>query len=208
MTSHAAFAFPVAVLLALHAVPIAVAAGPEPGINVNIVNPLPVPISGSISVPGGVTVSGSVTVNNPATSPVQVTGDVDANVVLPATAFSYPPKQLSIAAAGAAGVAPDPSGTRFAITSVTITNGSAFEFEAVIQAFGLDATNTDCGLAHNSVSSSPGPRLFVPAKSTVHVAYPQPFVTAAVTGPKVCLLVSGSGIEPSTWSIVGYRILP
>src|SRR5205085_7177042 len=89
--------------------------------------------------------------------------------------------------------AADPSGTRYAISSVTVTNPSATASgEVSIRAEAFTVNTPDCRFISNEVAHADGPQLHVPPATTVHVTFPQPFVTAAVTGPQVCLGLSST----------------
>ena len=181
------------------------AAGPDPGINVTVTNPAsnPVPVTGTLSV------GGSVTINNPTTAPVPVQGVVGAIPLLPTNAFSIPPTQPSLAASGSSSQKPDPSGTRYAISSITVTNTTTGAGLITFRAYGSQlAIGGTCAGVVNAVSHSDGPVIWVPANATVHIAFPQPFITEPATGPNVCMTAGGFGFESSTWSMVGYKILP
>jgi hypothetical protein len=188
-------------VLALYGVT-AGAAGPDPGINVTVTNPPsnPVPVTGSLNVSGG------LTVNNPASAPVPIAGVVGAIPLLPANAFTIPPTQPSLSFAGSV-TPPDPSGTRYAISSVTVTNPTGASGVLIVRAEAT-AVTANCRFIFNEVASADGPTIYVPAQSTVQVTFPQPYVTAAISGPQVCLAAGGFGTVGATWSAVGYKILP
>ncbi len=126
-----------------------------------------------------------------------------------ATAFSspaYPVAQDAIQ--GSWAMTPDPVGTRYALTSVTVTNTLNVVQTVFFQVRPGNFGNT-CG---NSVPSTfdlaIGPVVVVPAAGTVHLQFPQPFITNAISsGPAVCLTAAAT--EPgATWSVVGYKLLP
>jgi hypothetical protein len=135
--------------------------------------------------------------------------------------FTIPPVQPAGAPTGSPLMTPDPSGTQYAITSVTVSNaGGGAEcctaeprtLTLIAVAFSTAENNT-CRLLHlGYVEAAPGPKVTVPAQDTVHVTFPQPYITAPVNGPLVCLgataeFVTG-GTAGLTWSAVGYKILP
>ena len=95
---------------------------------------------------------------------------------------------------------PDPGGTSYAITSLTVANRSSTSVTAF--AFALWSPTTDCG----SGILSGGPSVVVPAGETVHMSFPQPFVLSALPTATSCLKVSNSG-EPVAvdFTVVGYR---
>ena len=113
---------------------------------------------------------------------------------------------------------PDPSGTQYAITSVTVSNagggvGAAEPRTLTLFAVAFSAAENDtCRLLHlGFVEWAPGPKVTVPPLDTVHITFPEPYITAPVNGPLVCL---GATAETATntigltWSAVGYKILP
>jgi|RhiMetdeSRZDD1v2_1073273.scaffolds.fasta_scaffold87530_4 hypothetical protein len=135
--------------------------------------------------------------------------------------FTIPPVQeVSVAPTGSPLMTPDPSGTRYAITSVTVSNakgglqGGTAEpvtLTLIAVAFGTPENNT-CRLLHlGFVETAPGPTVTVSPQDTVHLAFPQPYITAPVDGPFVCLgatAITSGGNQGLTWSAVGYKILP
>jgi hypothetical protein len=69
--------------------------------------------------------------------------------------------------------------------------------------------NDFCAFPVDNLASAAGPELVVPPQSTVHITFPQPFLTDAVAGTNVCLQAFGSGAFIGVkWSAVGYKILP
>lgn len=168
---------------------------PDP---VSIVNPLPLPVTGSVGITGTPTVN----VQSSDANPIIVKESQVQN------AFSSPPLQISIAAAGPS-APPDPSGTRYAITSVTLDNGTNFPQTLSLAAVAVGVvTSNSCRFPANQQASAAGPTLRAPAQSTVQLTFPTPFITDAVNGTVVCLVASGTGGVGSTWSAVGYKILP
>jgi type IV secretory pathway protease TraF len=151
-----------------------------------------------------------VTVNNSATEPVPiwVVHPVSTTPVSPGEPFTIAPKQATQVVAGGP-IAPDPSGTRYAITSLTGVNTSAEPVTILTRAVAVGGVQPDCRFVFNQEDTTDGPEIRIPANDTVHIAFPQPFVTAAVTGTEVCLVAAGNpsyiGIK---WSVTGYKILP
>jgi hypothetical protein len=144
----------------------------------------------------------NVTIVNPPTQPLPVTG------TLPANAFTIPPQTIFPIPVGE-DVAPDPAGTRYAITSVTVSNPSDSSGEVALLASASNSAISSCRLFFGGVDFADGPRLYVQARTTTHLAFPQPYVTGPlVAGSQVCLLLSGPGVNSngSTWSAVGYKI--
>src|SRR5215467_10320755 len=70
----------------------AAAQGPATGLAVNIVNPLPVPVTGST------TISGTVAATQSGSWNVGITGTVNVTPVLPARAFTITPSPIFLAA--------------------------------------------------------------------------------------------------------------
>jgi hypothetical protein len=125
---------------------------------------------------------------------------------LPFNWFSYPPQQASIASAGSTGVKPDPSGTRYAITSFTVNNPSASLATIRLTAFASNSAWTDCGVLFNVDDSAPGPEMTIAPSSTVELTFPTPFIIKRVIGTNVCLGAGGNGFAGLKWSAVGYRL--
>lgn len=183
----------------------------------------PWPVTGTVNVgnlPATQQVSGTVGVSNfPSAQAVTGTVGIDSahNTVridaagsIPATAFSIPPLGISAAPEGDPNESPDPSGTRYAITSVVVTNtvSQAVEVDLGAGAFSpAGLLGNGCAGLGDQVASVPGPDLIVGPDSTLVVNYPQPFITAPVTGGLVCLIAdSGTPFVGVTWSAVGYRL--
>jgi hypothetical protein len=139
---------------------------------------------------------------------VDTNGNLKVQVAPPNTQFSIPPIQLSIAAAGSDLVKPDPSGTRYLISSFTVTNPTNNTIDIFLRSVASQTTSNGCRLPLNQVSSADGPRLAVGPNSTQTLTFPQPYLIKFVTGPKVCLVAGGNGFIGSTWSAVGYKLLP
>jgi hypothetical protein len=151
----------------------------------------------------------TVVINTPQQPvPVNVVGPVTITPTSAGQPFTTQPVQISVALAGAF-VPPDPSGTKYAITSVTVSNSSTTMNTAVLFAIAVEnATNNSCRFLSNEVERAAGPRVSVPPGNTVHITFPQPYITQAVSGPNVCLAAAGEGSVGVTWSAVGFKILP
>ena len=91
-----------------------------------------------------------------------------------------------------------------------MTNPTASSGLISISAVAFNFPASSCGNSVvNIVARGAGPKLFVPATATIQLTFPQPFVTAAVTGPQVCLVASGfAPVGGISWSAVGHKILP
>lgn len=122
--------------------------------------------------------------------------------------FTIAPKQVALVVAGGP-LAPDPSGTRYAITALTGVNPTAEPVSIYMRAVAVGGFSPDCRFVFNQQDTTDGPEIRIPANDTVHITFPQPFVTAAVTGTYVCLVANGNpsyiGVK---WSAVGYKMLP
>ena len=140
-------------------------------------------------------------IRNTPTEPVPVT------VVDPVHGFSNAPAQVFLVPAGA-DVPADPSGTRYAITSLTLSNPATIVATFSIRAIASSASLTSCQFVFNATETAAGPTLVAGPQSTTHITFPQPFVTAPVTGQSVCLAGGGNNTTGTTWSAVGYKILP
>jgi hypothetical protein len=135
-----------------------------------------------------------VKVINSPSEPVPVTGTVSVgNVVgfhpvIPAGAFSVSRFGEAIVSG------PDPAGTSYAITSLTIanTNESASAGLTISGAWG-----DDCVFAF----SPAGIFVPVPAGDTIHLSFPQPFVLSAQPGAVSCL----KGSSSIHYTVIGYR---
>jgi hypothetical protein len=178
----------------------------KPSTPVTIVSPVPVPVSGTVQAQqaGNWTVglSGTPTVTlSPTGAPLPVVK------VLPSTAFTIPPVPLALSASGSPNQTPDPPGTRYAITSVNVSNPTANMAVLTLTAYSF-AGAANCGFIFNVINSAPGPKLTVAPNSSGSLTFPQPYVTDAVTGGPVCLTGAGSNGLGTTWSVVGYKILP
>jgi hypothetical protein len=184
-------------------------------------------VSGSVSVsnlPAVQQVGGTVNVGNlPATQAVAGTVGIDParNTVhvdnpeggIPAREFSIPPTYGGTSGRGSSDQAPDPAGTRYAITSFTVVTEPSSRTAAVEIALGVGGFNgpapANCGVSQPLSSSFGGPVLVVPGQDTRTISFPQAFVTPAVSGEHVCLMtfLSNTGDNtPIKWSAVGYRL--
>ena len=68
--------------------------------------------------------------------------------------------------------------------------------------------DTDCSIVRTPAGQAAGPKVVVPARSTVTLNFPQPFLTKKIEGypsNKVCLVAWGEErVKDVTWSAVGY----
>jgi hypothetical protein len=124
----------------------------EPATDVNIVSPLPVPVTGTLSV----------------------------TPVLPALTFTISPSQIFGAPSGSTSQTPDPSGTRYAITSVTVTNNSAATGDVQLGAEAFSSVASNCQGIVNETAHADGPRLTAGAHATASLTFPIPYITSAV----------------------------
>jgi hypothetical protein len=172
----------------------------------------------AIAVPVGATaaVSGSSVFVTDAKSGVHAGVDATGSVKVrlsnpngaPGNQFSLPPAQLSLSPAGSVLVNPDPSGTRYLISSFTVTNPTAQTITVFLNSYGVQFASNGCAAITNQVSMAKGPSVTVGPNTTGSLTFPQPFVIKFVTGPKVCLAAGGAGFAGNTWSAVGYKLLP
>lgn len=204
----------------------------KPNANVVVVNSAPIPVSGTVqaqqSGPWSFNLTGTPAVTITGTPAVTLTGTpavtlagtpvvtlaptsapLPVSVTLPVQAFTIPPTYLTLTFQGSSLLAPDPSGTRYAITSVVVSNPTSVPLELNVRAVAAGVISGGCLIVANATAVADGPKLTVQPSSTGTLTYPVPFVTAAVTGSPVCLTASGNTASPGTsWSIVGYKILP
>lgn len=175
---------------------------------------LPLPVQGSLGVSGSVaaTQSGPWNVEITGTPAVNINNTVNPLHVLiasPANAFSTSPQQVVLGRGGDPNLTPDPSGTRYAISSFTVSNPTSITSEIHMSAVAVNASPTNCFLSPiNVVAEAQGPRLTVAAQSSATLTFPQPFITAPVSGLAVCLMAAGDNTTGMTWSAVGFKILP
>ena len=131
-----------------------------------------------------------------------------------ASVNAIPPNQFSVPATyvnntfSGLPIAADAVGTRYAISSFTVTSG----FAATVQLFAISVTRTTKTVQtcanYPAVNASAGPMIAVAAGATVELNFPQPFVIpAAAGGTGECLVArSNSSSLISTWSAIGYRL--
>lgn len=94
---------------------------------------------------------------------------------------------------------PDPEGTSYGITSLTVANHGSNSVS--VFAYTLLHATTDCLAGQPSV----GPTVRVPAGETVHISFPQPFVLSAQPSATSCLFVDWSDTASLDFTVVGYR---
>jgi hypothetical protein len=97
---------------------------------------------------------------------------------------------------------PDPEGTSYAITSLTVTNLNELAAGSLVTMRVIRGDTTDCFAFQGSVSVTDGPFVIVPAGETVHLSFPQPFVFSTQPGAATCLRLEGTS-HPIT--VVGYK---
>jgi hypothetical protein len=147
-----------------------------------------------------------VIVTNDAANPVPVKqqGAIDVNVLgnvstrpnIPTTQFSVARSLTNFTIISG----PDPAGTNYAITSISVANsGSSSALANVVSYYG---TTTDCHFG-TTFDLTNGPSANVPPGDTVSLVFPQPFVLTAKPGAQTCLTVLN--LAPLEMTIVGYR---
>jgi hypothetical protein len=128
---------------------------------------------------------------------VNVLGSVSTRPNIPTTQFS---RALGLTAATVIS-GPDPAGTNYAITSISIANsGSTSAIANVASYYG---TTSDCLSFSGAFDLTNGPVAYVPGGDTVSMVFPQPFVLTAKSGAQACLSVLV--LAPLQMTIVGYR---
>jgi hypothetical protein len=178
--------------------------------DVRLISPVPLPVTGTVGVTGAVNVSaisplpvtGTVGISGPVN--LSASGPVPVFPGLPPRAFTIPPTQSIIAVTGSS-TTPDPSGTRYALTTIVVANSSNASSDLSFSAHGTNFGN--CNISTDHPSFSPGPAISIGPHSTQTISFPEPYVTAPVTATGVCLMVSspqGNGLV--TWSVVGYKL--
>ena len=176
----------------------------QPTQNVKVVNTEsePMPVTGSVNVLNPVTVSGSVNVSNPVT--VSGTVDVGNTVlfksVIPDGAFSFsvPGQPLRISG-------PDPAGTSYAITSMTVLNNanSGLAFAWLKGYWGT--LNSNCeSVGPGLTQTASGPFALLRSGETIHLTFPQPFILPAKAGSNACLRPDNLQGD-LVYIVVGYR---
>lgn len=98
---------------------------------------------------------------------------------------------------------PDPEGTSYAITSLTVANQSESDSADVLMQ-GIWGTGECNNFSGDEVL---GPEVKVPAGATLHLSFPQPFILSNRPGATSCLrLVNRTlGFPPLAYTVVGYR---
>jgi len=141
---------------------------------------------------------GNVAVHEQGTASVAVRGTVETLPQIPSTAFSAAVYNNALL------IGPDPAGTSYAITSLTIANHSGHEIPlaSLIGAYGQDCMSS-------TFVFSLGPTVNLLPNATVHLAFPQPFVVAAKPGSQSCLRLDPSpagGGDNLAVTVAGYRL--
>ena len=100
---------------------------------------------------------------------------------------------------------PDPEGTNYAITSLTVVSNGSVAASAIIH--GLWGDTSDCVSFAGGVQSTFGPEVRVPVGETVHLSFPQPFILSAKPGAASCLRLETTELgQPALhYTAVGYR---
>lgn len=103
-----------------------------------------------------------------------------------------------------------PSGTGYAISSLTVVNPTGEDGYFTVFAFASVLPTQDCStvtLGFENVVT--GPQLYVQPYSTTHLTFPQPHVMPPQTaGAAVCLGAFGPVFSDDiTWSVVGEMLL-
>ena len=100
---------------------------------------------------------------------------------------------------------PDPEGTSYAITSLTVVNSGSIAAGAALHGFW--ANTSDCLSFSGEIQSTFGPEVRVPAGETVHISFPQPFILSAKPGAASCLRLETTELTPPPlhYMTVGYR---
>jgi hypothetical protein len=134
---------------------------------------------------------------------VNVLGSVPTHPSIPTTQFSR------VLTPGGSTVisGPDPAGTNYAITSISIANPTSTAVDVTVSSF--YGPTTDCLFFSGPFSFTFGPSASVPAEDTISLVFPQPFVFTALTagpgaGAQSCLRATG-GTVFVRMTIVGYR---
>lgn len=130
----------------------------------------------------------------PVTGAVNVGNTVNARMILPAGAFT-------VSGSGPL-LGPDPAGTSYAITSITVTNHSTSRMLILMRA--SYGTTSDCSVFGLGTEFAIGPVVSVPGQQTVHLTFPQPFTLEAKAGTASCLELSSTG-DSANYMVVGYR---
>jgi hypothetical protein len=98
-----------------------------------------------------------------------------------------------------------PSGTSYAIWSITVANPSDSEGYFTLRSFPSLATEDCSTITFGFENDIAGPQLYVAPHSTTHVTFPQPHIIPPQTaGAAVCLGANGVTFSDDiTWSAVG-----
>ena len=135
-------------------------------------------------------------------TPVTVAGTVAVGNIVQ-TQPAVPPGAFSVVLNNVGAISgPDPEGTSYAITSVTVANTSSVQTYAVLGA--VWGATGDCKSFSSDTTGAEGPQIVVPAGGTVHLTFPQPFVLSARPGAAACLGTSIGGAD-ARFTVVGYR---
>jgi hypothetical protein len=149
----------------------------------------------------------SVLIVNTPSEPVPIAGTVtvgnavQTQTLIPAGAFtetnSFSPNGLTMVFSG-----PDPEGTSYAVTSLTVSNPS---FNLIsVRLLGSWGPTGDCiTFSSGLYTTDAGPIVYVPPGETVHLAFPQPLIFPAQSGAASCLTTIGSASADTT--VAGYR---
>jgi hypothetical protein len=154
---------------------------------------------------GPLDAQGNVKVHEQGTASVAITNTADVQLSIPAGAFSSLQTEGSPPGTRPVFSGPDPAGTNYAITSITVANPNATP--AQVDVFAKYGTTNDCqtfptGLPKEFI----GPYIEVPANDTVHLDFPQPFVVSAQAGDNSCLVSNLDGNpQGDVITVVGYR---
>jgi hypothetical protein len=112
-----------------------------------------------------------------------------------------PKSAFSVVTDGAVLSGPDPEGTSYAITSMTVANFGT-DISLVVRA--RWGTTGDCLSFSEEPQQRTGTQIIVHATETVHLSFPQPLILSAKPGAGACLNVfSTSPLQFIT--VVGYK---
>jgi hypothetical protein len=140
--------------------------------------------------------NGNIKIHEQGTANVNVLGTISARQSIPSTAFS---KVVSGAFQVVSG--PDPGGTHYAITSISVDNSGSSPALAELQGvYGTATPNCDFP---DGFQGSRGPRLIVPGNDSRTISFPQPFVIDPQPGSNACLEPEVASTD-LTVTVVGY----
>ena len=138
----------------------------------------------------------------PVTGTLTVGNTVNTQIAIPAGAFSAVNQGTGVLSLSG----PDPAGTSYAITSITVANSNGTSILSGINAlWGSLLDPGHCTGAGSGVVGI-GPFVRVPPGETVHITFPQPFILRYqpfYPGPASCLTIGSAANE--TVTVVGYR---